>query len=170
MFARVARGELYLCALSTLAPHLTPDNAAELLEACVRKSRRDVEIIVATRFPKPNVPDSIRRLPERTTPTLALPERTAPTPAFPESATLTPTSGLPASVTLTPMPALSGSATPTLLGEERAVSICSAAVLTRARSSAALRGAVRDQWAPLSRTWRLPSEVRRESETPAAAR
>src|SRR3954470_6812485 len=31
-FERVARGELHLCALCALAPHLKPDNSAELFE------------------------------------------------------------------------------------------------------------------------------------------
>ena len=65
-FARVARGELQLSVLSALAQHLTPENAAELFEACGNRSYEKVELLLAARFPKPDVRDSIRRLPTRT--------------------------------------------------------------------------------------------------------
>src|SRR5471030_1772608 len=65
-FARVARGELQLSVLSLLGPHLNPENAAQLFEACRRKSCEQVEELLAARFPKPDVRDSIRRLPTRT--------------------------------------------------------------------------------------------------------
>jgi hypothetical protein len=64
-FARIARGELQLSALSLLAPHLTRENAAELFEACKHKSCDQVEELLAARFPKPDVRDSIRHLPTR---------------------------------------------------------------------------------------------------------
>ncbi|HEY0464974.1 MAG TPA: hypothetical protein VGC79_12220 [Polyangiaceae bacterium] len=65
LFERVARGELHLCALCALAPHLTPENAADLLEACRGKTRRQVEELLAARFPRPDVREQIRRLPAR---------------------------------------------------------------------------------------------------------
>ena len=64
-FARVARGELQLSVLSLLGPHLNPENAAELFEACVRKSCEQVELLLAARFPRPDVREAIRRLPTR---------------------------------------------------------------------------------------------------------
>jgi hypothetical protein len=64
-FARIARGELQLSVLSLLAPHLTQENASELFEACARKSCDQVEELLAARFPRPDVRDSIRRLPVR---------------------------------------------------------------------------------------------------------
>jgi HNH endonuclease len=64
-FARIARGELQLSTLSLLASHLSMENAAELFEACKRKSCDQVEELLAARFPKPDVRDSIRRLPAR---------------------------------------------------------------------------------------------------------
>jgi hypothetical protein len=51
--------------LSLLGPHLNAENAAELFEACRRKSCEQVEELLAARFPKPDVRDSIRRLPAR---------------------------------------------------------------------------------------------------------
>src|SRR4051812_49256824 len=43
--------------------HLTADNADLLFEQCMRKSTRQVEVLLAAQFPKPDVADSIRRLP-----------------------------------------------------------------------------------------------------------
>src|SRR6187455_712555 len=64
-FERVARGELHLCALCALAPHMNPENSAELFEACRGKTRRQVEELLAARFPRPDVREQIRRLPVR---------------------------------------------------------------------------------------------------------
>ena len=60
VFARVASGDLHLSALCSLAPHLNRENAAELFEVCSRRSARQVEELLAARFPKPDVRDSIR--------------------------------------------------------------------------------------------------------------
>src|SRR6186713_1285649 len=65
-FERVARGELHLCALCALAPHLNPENVAELLEASRSRTRRQVEELLALRFPRPDVREQIRRLAVRT--------------------------------------------------------------------------------------------------------
>jgi len=65
-FERVARGELHLCALCALASHLNSENAAELFEACRGKTRRQIEELLAGRFPRPDVREQIRRLPVRT--------------------------------------------------------------------------------------------------------
>src|SRR6478736_4548822 len=65
-FERVAQGQLHLCALCALAPHLTADNATELMDACRGKTRRHVEELLAVRFPRPDVREQVRRLPART--------------------------------------------------------------------------------------------------------
>ena len=71
LFGRVAQGELQLTVLSLLAQHaksnLNADNARELFEACSHKSGEEVELLLAARFPKPDVRESIRRLPARPT-------------------------------------------------------------------------------------------------------
>ncbi|HET7543898.1 MAG TPA: hypothetical protein VFK05_28700 [Polyangiaceae bacterium] len=64
-FQRVAQGDLHLCALCALAPHLTAEVASELFEACRGKSRRQIEELLAVRFPRPDVREQIRRLPSR---------------------------------------------------------------------------------------------------------
>ncbi|MET0793259.1 MAG: HNH endonuclease signature motif containing protein [Polyangiaceae bacterium] len=63
VFAMVASGALHASALSLLRKHLTAENAEELFELCKRKSARKVEELLAARFPKPDVRDSVRRLP-----------------------------------------------------------------------------------------------------------
>ncbi|HKO46258.1 MAG TPA: hypothetical protein VJV79_00960 [Polyangiaceae bacterium] len=65
VFERVMRGELHLCALCALAPHLSAGNAGELFEACRGKTRRHIEELLAARFPRPDVREQIRRLPAR---------------------------------------------------------------------------------------------------------
>jgi len=72
VFEQIARGDLHLCALCALAPQLTRENAAELFEACRGKTRRQIEHLLAARFPKPDVRAQIRRLPA---------SRPAPAPA-----------------------------------------------------------------------------------------
>src|SRR5450432_747802 len=64
-FGCVARSELQLSVLSLLGPHLNAENAAELFEACSRKSCEQVELLLVARFPKADVRDAIRRLPTR---------------------------------------------------------------------------------------------------------
>jgi len=64
-FERVGRSELHLCALCALAPHLNELNSAELFEACKGKTRRQIEELLAARFPRPDVREQIRRLPTR---------------------------------------------------------------------------------------------------------
>ena len=59
-FEQVARGELHLSALCALAPHLDEGNAGELLEVCTGKTRRQVDELLAARFPKADVPDAVR--------------------------------------------------------------------------------------------------------------
>src|SRR3954470_16759649 len=56
-FAWVASGQLHASALSLLKKHLTSENAGDLFELCKRKSARTVEVLLAARFPKPDVRD-----------------------------------------------------------------------------------------------------------------
>jgi 5-methylcytosine-specific restriction endonuclease McrA len=61
----LARGELHLSAVKLLAPVLTADNCDELLRAARFKSKRQVELVLAQRFPKPDVQSVIRKLPAK---------------------------------------------------------------------------------------------------------
>src|SRR3990170_1430553 len=59
----LADGRLHLSAVCLLASHLTQENHPSLLESAVHRSKRGVELVLAERFPKPDVPQSIRKLP-----------------------------------------------------------------------------------------------------------
>jgi hypothetical protein len=59
----LAAAEIHLAAISLLSPHLTPENHLELLQAARHRSKRKVEELVAARFPQPDVPSRMRRLP-----------------------------------------------------------------------------------------------------------
>ena len=50
---RLKNGAIHLSGLRILVPHLTPDNHLELLDESTRKSKREIEALVARRFPKP---------------------------------------------------------------------------------------------------------------------
>ncbi len=65
IFPMVAAGELHLSAAIMLVPHLTDDNWDDLLQAAAGKSKRQVEQIIAQRFPKPDAPSQMRKLPNR---------------------------------------------------------------------------------------------------------
>jgi hypothetical protein len=63
LLERLADGSITLTTVTLLAPVLSPDNFAELLEAARHKSKRRVEELVAQRRPMPAVASSIRKLP-----------------------------------------------------------------------------------------------------------
>ena len=78
----LGEGSLNLTTARLLAPHLTGDNSRELLAAAARKSRREVEELLARHFPQPPVPSSVRKLPAPTpAPIGAQPTALAPMPA-----------------------------------------------------------------------------------------
>ena len=59
------QGEVTLTAIRLLAPHLSPDNHRDVLNQARHKSKRDVERLVASLHPQPDVPPVIRKLPAR---------------------------------------------------------------------------------------------------------
>ena len=65
---RLHEGSLNLSTVRVLAPHLTDGNHRELLDAAAHHSKRDVEALLARWFPRPDVPSSVRKVPERTIP------------------------------------------------------------------------------------------------------
>jgi hypothetical protein len=91
----LAAGDLTLASVRLLAPHLTPDNHRDVLTRARHKSKRDVELLVATLHPRPDVPSTIRKLPAPRQATLPAPrsdERVDPPPALhaPRRAEMTP--------------------------------------------------------------------------------
>ena len=65
LLQRLEAGDMTLTTIGLLAPHLTADNCAHLIEAAYRKSKREIEHLVATLRPQPSVPSIVRKLPER---------------------------------------------------------------------------------------------------------
>jgi hypothetical protein len=64
VLAELEDGSLTLTAVRLLAPHLTAENHKDALAAARHKTKRDVELLVASLAPKPAVPAVVRRLPE----------------------------------------------------------------------------------------------------------
>jgi hypothetical protein len=59
-------GSLTITSVRLLARHLTADNHRELLAAAGHRNKREVEELLARRFPQPDTPSSVRKAPERT--------------------------------------------------------------------------------------------------------
>jgi len=75
-------GWLTLASVRLLTPHLTLENHGQLIAAARHKSKRDVELFVATLAPKRAVATVLRRLPEKpeAAPAAAVPVSTLPAP------------------------------------------------------------------------------------------
>jgi len=102
---RLAEGSLNITTVRVLASCLTGENHLELLAAASGKSRREVEELLAQRFPQPDVASSVRKLPTpRGAP--AQPLAVASTPSA--STTL---AGAPVTAPSAPVPALPAPAT-----------------------------------------------------------
>jgi hypothetical protein len=56
IFHAVADGRLHLSGALMLAPYLTEDTAGELLAAATHQSKAGIERLLATRFPRPDLP------------------------------------------------------------------------------------------------------------------
>jgi len=58
----LASGAVHLTTLELLREHLTDENHEDLLSAASGKTKREVEALLAARFPKPDAPSRIRQL------------------------------------------------------------------------------------------------------------
>ncbi|MCB9581291.1 MAG: hypothetical protein H6717_29950 [Polyangiaceae bacterium] len=56
----IASGDLHLSGLSLLAPRLTRENHAALLEEAAGKTSAGIRVVLARWFPKPDVPDRVK--------------------------------------------------------------------------------------------------------------
>ena len=59
----IESGAVTLTTVRLLAPQLTDANHRDVLERAQHKSKRDVELLVATLNPRPDVPPTVRKLP-----------------------------------------------------------------------------------------------------------
>jgi hypothetical protein len=64
--AAVEVSRLHLSGVVLLAPHLTAENAEELVAEASGKSKAEIEVLLARRSPKPDVPERIERVLEQT--------------------------------------------------------------------------------------------------------
>jgi len=62
IFEALADGRIHLTGISLLAPHLTEENAQDLLAASVHKTKREIQLVLAARFPHPDLPTFIASL------------------------------------------------------------------------------------------------------------
>lgn len=65
VLAMIADGRLHLTAVVLLTPYLTRENSRELLPEAVRKTKTEIEGIVARRFPRPDLPTRLTPLSSR---------------------------------------------------------------------------------------------------------
>jgi hypothetical protein len=62
VFPALAEGRLHLTAVEMPAPHLIPENVDRLLSAATRKSKSEIERLLARWFPQPDLPASVHAL------------------------------------------------------------------------------------------------------------
>jgi len=55
----IERGELHLSGAARCAPQLTPEDYREILSTAAHKTKREIEEMLAARWPQPDLPDSI---------------------------------------------------------------------------------------------------------------
>ena len=78
VLAALADGRVHLTGLVLLRPHLTTENAAELLDAATQKSKAEILLLLAERFPSPDLPARVVSLSQAPIATELVPE---PVPA-----------------------------------------------------------------------------------------
>ncbi len=62
LFGAVEDGRIHLAGVCLLAPHLTPDNADDLIAAAFHRKKSEIELLLAGRFPTPDAPAVVRLL------------------------------------------------------------------------------------------------------------
>src|SRR6266487_3101741 len=63
LFEALADGRLHLSAVVLLAPHLTPENAQDLLAAAAHRTKAEIEELLARRFPRSETMALVEALP-----------------------------------------------------------------------------------------------------------
>src|SRR5450631_1541460 len=63
LLGAIERGDIHLTALLLLRDHFTSDNVEELVAATARKTKREIQELLAARAPKPDVFPTITPLP-----------------------------------------------------------------------------------------------------------
>lgn len=97
----LAEGRIHLTAIAKLAPHLTADSAATLLDRATGLSKVEIEQLVASLAPAPEVRSGVRRLPQRPPSSVVEPRSIGPAISAPP---LAPILRSPPAATLAPRP------------------------------------------------------------------
>jgi 5-methylcytosine-specific restriction endonuclease McrA len=63
--AMITDGRLHLTAVVLLTPYLTRENAQDLLAEAIRKTKSEIEELLARRFPRPDLPTRLTRIASR---------------------------------------------------------------------------------------------------------
>jgi hypothetical protein len=63
IFAALTDGRLHLTGVGLLAPHLIPENVEDLLNMAAHKTKSEVELLLAQRFPRPEMLALVQPLP-----------------------------------------------------------------------------------------------------------
>src|SRR5262249_22343370 len=63
VLAAMAEGRVHLTGIVLLSPHLTTENALELLRAATHKSKAQIELLLAERFPKADLHARVEAIP-----------------------------------------------------------------------------------------------------------
>ncbi|HYM81796.1 MAG TPA: hypothetical protein VEY91_10365, partial [Candidatus Limnocylindria bacterium] len=72
IFDAVADGRLHLSAVVMLTPHLTPENADELIGAAARRTKAELEQLLAQHFPQPELSAQVRAISAPPSPALLI--------------------------------------------------------------------------------------------------
>lgn len=62
VFPALADGRLEMTSVLLLTPHLTPQTVEELLAAATHKTKSQIELLLAERFPQPDLPTVVRAI------------------------------------------------------------------------------------------------------------
>ena len=76
LLERIREGALHLAGAYLLASKLTPQNQVELLDLARHRTKRAIEVLLADRAPKPDVPAQIRQLPDPRPASIRMPSET----------------------------------------------------------------------------------------------
>jgi len=96
LFEMVARGEIHLSGVHRLKAHLTPENHEQVLAQAKHKTIREIDELVARLAPRPDVPSTLRKLPQPSQSLRAAPQLTAVPLGAPQPTTVQPVAPAPA--------------------------------------------------------------------------
>ncbi len=104
LIAMLRDGRLHLTGMALLVPLLTPQNRDSVLARATHRSKREIEELVAELMPRPDLPSSMRKLPEKPAASPGCPTLPGNSRIAPAGTTVSP----PGRPSVPPLPALPG--------------------------------------------------------------